>query len=76
MLTILTLEFLNSRISSKEHIKKSGNYVSGSEINDKLKEEQLSKEKNERIENFIILLPLLITLVGYIIMCILDKIFG
>ena len=75
MLTILTLEILNGRRSSNENIKISGNNISGSEISDKLKEEQLSKEKNERTENFIIMLPLLVMLLGFIIMCILDKIY-
>lgn len=75
MLTILTLEILNGRRSSNENIKISGKNISGSEISDKLKEEQLRKEKNERTENFIIILPLLVTLLGFIIMCILDKIY-
>jgi len=75
MLTILTLEILNGRRSSNENIKISGNNISGSEISDKLKEEQIRIEKNERMENFIILLPLLVTLLGFIIMCILDKIY-
>ena len=75
MLTILTLEILNGRRSSNENIKISGNNIFGSEISDKLKEEQLRKEKNERTENFIIILPLLVTLLGFIIMCILDKIY-
>jgi len=75
MLTILTLEILNGRKSSNENIKISGNNISGSEISDKLKEEQIRIEKNERMENFIILLPLLVMLLGFIIMCILDKIY-
>lgn len=75
MLTILTLEILNGRRSSNENIKISGKNISGSEISDKLKEEQIRKEKNERTENFIIILPLLVTLLGFIIMCILDKIY-
>jgi len=75
MLTILTLEILNGRRSSNENIKISGNNISGSEISDKLKEEQIRIEKNERMENFIILLPLLVMLLGFIIMCILDKIY-
>ena len=74
MLTILTLEILNGRRSSNENIKISGNNISGSEISDKLKEEQIRIKKNERMENFIILLPLLVMLLGFIIMCILDKI--
>ena len=76
MLTILTLEILNGRRSSNENIKISGNNISGSEISDKLKEEQIRIEKNERMENFIILLPLLVMLLGFIIMCILDKIYN
>ena len=75
MLTILTLEILNGRRSSNENIKISGNNISGSEISDKLKEEQIRIKKNERMENFIILLPLLVMLLGFIIMCILDKIY-
>jgi len=76
MLTILTLEILNGRRSSNENSKISGNNISGSEISDKLKEEQIRIEKNERMENFIILLPLLVMLLGFIIMCILDKIYN
>ena len=75
MLTILTLEILNGRRSSNENIKIYGKNISGYEISDKLKEEQLRKEKNARTENFIIMLPLLVTLLGFIIMCILDKIY-
>lgn len=76
MLTILTLEILNGRRSSNENIKISGNNISGSEISDKLKEEQIRIEKNERMENFIIIMPVLIMLLGIIIMYILDLIFS
>ena len=76
MLTILTLEILNGRRSSNENIKISGNNISGSEISDKLKEEQIRIEKNERMENFIIIMPVLIMLLGIIIMYILDFIFS
>ena len=76
MLTILTLEILNGRKSSYKNIKISRKNIFGYEISDKLKEEQLRKEKNETIENFITLLPLLVMLLGFIIMCILDKIYS
>ena len=76
MLTILTLEILNGRRSSNENIKISGNNISGSEISDKLKAEQIRIEKNERMENFIIIMPVLIMLLGIIIMYILDLIFS
>ena len=76
MLTILSLEILNGRRSSNENIKISGNNISGSKISDKLKEEQIRIEKNERMENFIIIMPVLIMLLGIIIMYILDLIFS
>lgn len=76
MLTILTLEILNGRRSSKQNTEISGHNVSGSEITGKLKEEQLRMEKNERIENFIIIMPVLIMFLGIIIMYILDLIFS
>ena len=74
MLTIFALEILNSGGVSKKN-NKSLAINSGSEVINNLKEEQLKREKTEKMEIFFMLLPLIILLSGAIIMYILEKIF-
>lgn len=75
MITLLTLEMINSGRSSGEINDQSGKNNVRSEIIYNLKEERKSSEIEESVENFIILLPLLILTAGIIVMYILDKIF-
>lgn len=75
MLTILTLEILNSKSSSKKNNDLSGENDYGFEIINEKTKEQINNQRNEKIENFIIFLPLLVLLLGVIVMYILEKIF-
>lgn len=79
MLTIFTLELFNSR----SHFSKVSDFGKRSKLDSEIKNraaeqkitKEISKEKYEKMENFIILLPLLILLLGIIVMYILQNIF-
>jgi hypothetical protein len=75
MITLLTLEMINSSRSSEGINDRTGKNNVRSEIIYNLKEERKSSEIEESVENFIILLPLLILTAGIIVMYVLDKIF-
>lgn len=74
MLTILALEILHRKFPAEN--KNNSKNKSGIDF-ETAKEKSAAetiKEKHERIENFIILLPLLVTLLGIIVMHILKMI--
>lgn len=75
MLTILTLEILNRKALLKENRNLSEENNSGFDIVNEVTQGQINKRKNEKIENFIIFLPLLVLLFGVIVMYILEKIY-
>lgn len=75
MLTTLTLDILNSKSFLKKNKDLSGKNEYRFEIINEITKEQMNNQKNEKIENFIIFLPLLVLLFGVIVMYILEKIF-
>lgn len=76
MLMILALEILHSKFPAEnKNISKNKPGFDLETAKEKSAEE-ISKEKHEKIENLIILLPLLVTLLGIIVMQILNIIFG
>ena len=76
MLTIITAGILDRYDSSERSniVMKENN--SKTEISEIETEERIRREKYDKIENFTILLPLIIMTMGIIIMYILDKIFS
>lgn len=76
MLTIITAGILDRNDTSERSnifIKENNSKTEISEIET---EERIRREKYDKIENFTILLPLIIMTMGIIIMYILDKIFS
>ncbi len=75
MLTIITAGILDRNDSSERSniVMKENN--SKTEISDIETEERIRREKNDKIENFIIFLPLIIMTLGITVMYILSKIF-
>lgn len=76
MLTIITAGILDRNDSSERSniVMKENN--SKTEISDIETEERIRREKNDKIENFIIFLPLIIMTLGITVMYILSKIFS
>ncbi|HMS63678.1 MAG TPA: hypothetical protein PKD83_00330 [Ignavibacteria bacterium] len=75
MLTILALEIFNSVKQPKQFKASTVEENSNENILSKLNEEQILREKREKIEFFIEILPVLILAAGIIVMYILGKIY-
>lgn len=79
MLTIFTLELFSGRSrfdKEPDFIKKSKpNSITEDHAAEQKITADISREKEHRMDNFIILLPILLTLIAIIIMTILNKIF-
>lgn len=75
MLTILALEIFNSVKQPKQFKASTVEENSNENILSKLNEEQILREKREKIEFFIEILPVLILTAGIIVMYILGKIY-